>query len=68
MTNGVVNKLDNYGTDVEAPTKFTGFNFTKVDSDGKGIKDVTFQVKDKDGVRAVFREAGGRFLQEGCFC
>lgn len=46
--NGVVNKLDNYGTDVEAPTKFTGFNFTKVDPDGKGIKDVTFQVKDGD--------------------
>ena len=46
--NGVVNKLDNYDTDVEAPTKFTGFNFTKVDPDGKGIKDVTFQVKDGD--------------------
>lgn len=46
--NGVVNKLDNYGTDVEAPTKFTGFNFTKVDPDDKGIKDVTFQVKDGD--------------------
>lgn len=48
VEDGVVNKLDNYGTDVEAPTKFTGFNFTKVDPDGKGIKDVTFQVKDGD--------------------
>lgn len=56
--NGVVNKLDNYGTDVEAPTKFTGFNFTKVDSDGKGIKDVTFQVKDKDGVPLYFVKQG----------
>lgn len=55
---GVVNKLDNYGTDVEAPTKFTGFNFTKVDSDGKGIKDVTFQVKDKDGVPLYFVKQG----------
>lgn len=56
--NGVVNKLDNYGTDVEAPTKFTGFNFTKVDPDGKGIKDVTFQVKDKDGVPLYFVKQG----------
>ena len=56
--NGVVNKLDNYGTDVEAPTKFTGFNFTKVDSDGKGIEGVTFQVKDKDGVPLYFVKQG----------
>lgn len=56
--NGVVNKLDNYGTNVEAPTKFTGFNFTKVDPDGKGIKDVTFQVKDKDGVPLYFVKQG----------
>lgn len=56
--NGVVNKLDNYGTDVEAPTKFTGFNFTKVDPDGKGIEGVTFQVKDKDGVPLYFVKQG----------
>lgn len=55
---GVVNKLDNYGTDVEAPTKFTGFNFTKVDPDGKGIEGVTFQVKDKDGVPLYFVKQG----------
>ena len=35
-----------------------GFNFTKVDSDGKGIKDVTFQVKDKDGVPLYFVKQG----------
>lgn len=56
--NGVVNKLDNYGTNVEAPTKFTGFNFTKVDPDGKGIEGVTFQVKDKDGVPLYFVKQG----------
>lgn len=55
---GVVNKLDNYGTNVEASTKFTGFNFTKVDSDGKGIEGVTFQVKDKDGVPLYFVKQG----------
>lgn len=46
VTDGVVNKLDNYSTDVEAKTKFVGFDFTKVDPDGKGIENVTFQVKD----------------------
>lgn len=55
---GVVNKLDNYDTNVEAPTKFTGFNFTKVDPDGKGIEGVTFQVKDKDGVPLYFVKQG----------
>lgn len=55
---GVVNNLDNYGTNVEVPTKFTGFNFTKVDPDGKGIEGVTFQVKDKDGVPLYFVKQG----------
>lgn len=55
---GVVNKLDNYGTNVEASTKFTGFNFAKVDPDGKGIEGVTFQVKDKDGVPLYFVKQG----------
>ena len=53
VTDGVVNKLDNYSTDVEANTKFVGFKFTKVDPDGKGIKNVTFQVKD-DGTALYF--------------
>ena len=53
VTDGVVNKLDNYSTDVEANTKFVGFDFTKVDPDGKGIKNVTFQVKD-DGTALYF--------------
>lgn len=59
--NGVVNKLDNYGTDVEAPTKFTGFNFTKVDPDGKGIKDVTFQVKDGDTTLYFVKQGDGSY-------
>lgn len=46
VTDGVVNKLDNYGTDIKANTGFVGFDFTKVDPDSKGIEDVTFQVKD----------------------
>lgn len=58
VTDGVVNKLDNYGTNVEASTKFTGFNFTKVDPDGKGIEGVTFQVKDEDGVPLYFVKQG----------
>lgn len=59
--NGVVNKLDNYGTDVEAPTKFTGFNFTKVDPDDKGIKDVTFQVKDGDTTLYFVKQEDGSY-------
>lgn len=59
--NGVVNKLDNYGTDVEAPTKFTGFNFTKVDPDDKGIKDVTFQVKDGDTTLYFVKQRDGSY-------
>lgn len=46
VENGVVNKLDNYGTPVQAPTTFGKFDFTKVDPDSKGIEGVTFQVKD----------------------
>ena len=46
VENGVVNKLDNYGTPVQVPTTFGKFDFTKVDPDGKGIEGVTFQVKD----------------------
>lgn len=53
VTDGVVNKLDNYSTDVEANTKFVGFKFTKVDPDDKGIENVTFQVKD-DGTALYF--------------
>lgn len=54
VTDGVVNKLDNYGgTEVEAKTKFVGFDFTKVDPDSKGIEGVTFQVKD-DGTALYF--------------
>lgn len=58
---GVVNKLDNYGTNVEAPTKFTGFNFTKVDPDGKGIEDVTFQVKDGDTTLYFVKQGDGSY-------
>lgn len=58
---GVVNKLDNYGTNVEASTKFTGFNFTKVDPDGKGIKDVTFQVKDGDTTLYFVKQKDGSY-------
>ena len=46
VTDGVVNKLGNYGTDIKANTGFVGFDFTKVDPDSKGIEGVTFQVKD----------------------
>lgn len=48
VENGVVNKLDNYGTSVQVPTTFGKFEFTKVDPDGKGIENVIFQVKDDD--------------------
>lgn len=58
---GVVNKLDNYGTNVEAPTKFTGFNFTKVDPDGKGIENVTFQVKDGDTTLYFVKQKDGSY-------
>lgn len=61
VEDGVANKLDNYGTNVEAPTKFTGFNFTKVDPDGKGIKDVTFQVKDGDTTLYFVKQGDGSY-------
>ena len=61
VTDGVVNKLDNYGTDVEAKTKFVGFDFTKVDPDGKGIGNVTFQVKDGDTALYFMKQDDGSY-------
>ena len=61
VTDGVVNKLDNYGTDVEAKTKFVGFDFTKVDPDGKGIGNVTFQVKDGDTALYFVKQDDGSY-------
>lgn len=61
VTDGVVNKLDNYGTDVEAKTKFVGFDFAKVDPDGKGIENVTFQVKDGDTVLYFVKQGDGSY-------
>ena len=59
VTDGVVNKLDNYGgTEVEAKTGFVGFDFTKVDPDGKGIENVTFQVKEGDTVLYFVKQNG----------
>ena len=64
VTDGVVNKLDNYGTNVEAKTTFVGFNFKKVDPDNKGIKDVTFQVKDKNGTTLYFVKQNNGFYKK----
>lgn len=61
VENGVVNELDNYGTSVQAPTTFGKFDFTKVDSDGKGIKDVTFQVKDGDTTLYFVKQDDGSY-------
>lgn len=61
VENGVVNKLDNYGTPVQAPTTFGKFDFTKVDPDGKGIKDVTFQVKDGDTTLYFVKQKDGSY-------
>ena len=61
VTDGVVNKLDNYGTDIEAKTGFVGFDFTKVDPDGKGIEGVTFQVKDGDTMLYFVKQGGGSY-------
>lgn len=61
VTNGVVNKLDNYGTDVEVKTGFVGFDFTKVDPDGKGIENVTFQVKDGGTVLYFVKQDDGSY-------
>lgn len=62
VTDGVVNKLDNYGgTEVEAKTKFVGFDFTKVDPDSKGIENVTFQVKDGDTVLYFVKQNDGSY-------
>ena len=61
VENGVVNELDNYGTSVQAPTTFGKFDFTKVDPDGKGIKDVTFQVKDGDTTLYFVKQKDGSY-------
>ncbi len=61
VENGVVNELDNYGTPVQAPTTFGKFDFTKVDPDGKGIKDVTFQVKDGDTTLYFVKQGDGSY-------
>ena len=61
VENGVVNELDNYGTPVQAPTTFGKFEFTKVDPDGKGIKDVTFQVKDGDTTLYFVKQKDGSY-------
>lgn len=61
VENGVVNELDNYGTSVQAPTTFGKFDFTKVDPDGKGIKDVTFQVKDGDTTLYFVKQDDGSY-------
>lgn len=59
VENGVVNKLDNYGTSVQVPTTFGKFEFTKVDPDGKGIENVTFQVKDGDTTLYFVKQKDG---------
>uniref|UniRef100_UPI00359C6AC8 isopeptide-forming domain-containing fimbrial protein n=1 Tax=Bifidobacterium adolescentis TaxID=1680 RepID=UPI00359C6AC8 len=61
VTDGVVNKLDNYDTNVEAKTGFVGFDFTKVDPDGKGIENVTFQVKDDDTTLYFVKQGDGSY-------
>lgn len=61
VENGVVNKLDNYGTSVQAPTTFGKFEFTKVDPDGKGIENVTFQVKDGDTTLYFVKQKDGSY-------
>lgn len=61
VTDGVVNKLDNYDTNVEAKTGFVGFDFTKVDPDGKGIENVTFQVKDGDTTLYFVKQKDGSY-------
>lgn len=61
VENGVVNKLDNYGTPVQVPTTFGKFEFTKVDPDGKGIENVTFQVKDDDTTLYFVKQKDGSY-------
>lgn len=61
VENGVVNKLDNYGTSVQVPTTFSKFEFTKVDPDGKGIENVTFQVKDGDTTLYFVKQKDGSY-------
>lgn len=61
VENGVVNKLDNYGTSVQVPTTFGKFEFTKVDPDGKGIENVTFQVKDGDTTLYFVKQGDGSY-------
>ncbi len=62
VENGVVNELDNYGTPRSGPDYvWHRFDFTKVDPDGKGIKDVTFQVKDGDTTLYFVKQKDGSY-------
>ena len=46
VEDGVVNELYNYGEPVKVVTKLGSFDFTKIDSDNKGIEGAEFQILD----------------------
>lgn len=52
VEDGVVNELDNYGEPIKVTTKLGSFDFTKIDSDNKGIEGAEFQVL--DGVEVLY--------------
>lgn len=46
VEDGVVNELYNYGEPIKVTTKLGSFDFTKIDSDNKGIEGAEFQILD----------------------
>ncbi len=61
VEDGVVNELDNYGTPIKVTTKFGGFDFTKIDSDNKGIEGAEFQVLDGDAALYFVKQDDGSY-------
>ena len=61
VEDGVVNELHNYGEPVKVVTKLGSFDFTKIDSDNKGIEGAEFQVLDGGEVLYFVKQDDGSY-------
>ena len=61
VENGVVNKLDNYGTDVEKTNTFSGFDFQKIDVAKNGVNGATFQIKSGEDTLYFVKQDDGTY-------
>lgn len=61
VEDGVVNELYNYGEPIKVTTKLGSFDFTKIDSDNKGIEGAEFQVLDGGEVLYFVKQDDGSY-------